>query len=203
VQTFEPGEQVFFHGHPSWRSILDYYAKGLFLAIAAGAIAGIVTAIVNGHVQVGWIIVAVVAVFIVALLVGVIKLVSTTYAITSRRLTINSGLLRRDMHETRLERVQNVNLTQSLLERFLRIGTVDFDTAAGAEYDFKFTGVATPKEIVRTVDRALHDLQAAPGQGPTTGARPAAARSSCALSVRSHVKSWSSRPKWPYAAVFW
>ena len=24
-----------------------------------------------------------------------------------------------------------------------------------------------------------------------------------ALSVRSHVKSWSSRPKWPYAAVFW
>ena len=33
--------------------------------------------------------------------------------------------------------------------------------------------------------------------------RPAAARSSPALSVFSQVKSWSSRPKWPYAAVFW
>ena len=33
-------------------------------------------------------------------------------------------------------------------------------------------------------------------------ARPAAARSASALSVRSHVKSASSRPKWPYAAVF-
>src|SRR3954452_11133645 len=32
---------------------------------------------------------------------------------------------------------------------------------------------------------------------------PAAARRVAALSVRSHVKSWSSRPKWPYAAVFW
>ena len=32
--------------------------------------------------------------------------------------------------------------------------------------------------------------------------RPAAARSAAALSVRSQVKSASSRPKWPYAAVF-
>src|SRR3954465_11172865 len=32
--------------------------------------------------------------------------------------------------------------------------------------------------------------------------RPAALRSASALSVRSHVKSWSSRPKWPYAAVY-
>jgi uncharacterized membrane protein YdbT with pleckstrin-like domain len=55
--------------------------------------------------------------------------------------------------------VQNVNATQSLLERMLRVGTVDFDTAAGAEYDFKFRGVARPKEIVRTVDRALRELR--------------------------------------------
>ena len=79
-----------------------------------------------------------------------------------------------------------------------------------------------PQRIVRTVDRAIHERS---GQGPTTrwtgrdrcagapelrcrasrrlrpdGAAspsPAAARSAAALSVRSHVKSWSSRPKWP------
>ena len=39
------------------------------------------------------------------------------------------------------------------------------------------------------------------GASPAT-ASPAASRSASALSVRSHVKSWSSRPKWPYAAVF-
>jgi uncharacterized membrane protein YdbT with pleckstrin-like domain len=156
---FEPGEHVFFHGHPSWRSILDHYAKGIFVAVAAGAIAGVVTAIADGHVEVGYVIAAVLAVFALTLLVGLVRLVSTTYAITSRRLTINTGILRRELHETRLERVQNVNSTQSLLERALRIGTVDFDTAAGAEYDFKFSGVAAPREIVRTVDRALHDLQ--------------------------------------------
>ena len=35
------------------------------------------------------------------------------------------------------------------------------------------------------------------------GQSPQAERSASALSVRSHVKSSSSRPKWPYAAVFW
>src|SRR4249919_1831133 len=39
-------------------------------------------------------------------------------------------------------------------------------------------------------------------QTAATSASPAAARSRSALSVRSHVKSRSSRPKWPYAAVF-
>jgi uncharacterized membrane protein YdbT with pleckstrin-like domain len=161
---FDPDEQVFFHGHPSWRSILDYYAKGLFLAIAAGAVAGVATAIADGHVTVGWVVAAVLAVFLVMVLFGLVKLVSTTYTITSRRLTINTGLLRRDMHETRIERVQNVNCSQTVLERALRIGTVDFDTAASAEYDFKFIGVGDPREIVRTVDRAIHQLQqAAPG----------------------------------------
>jgi uncharacterized membrane protein YdbT with pleckstrin-like domain len=97
------------------------------------------------------------------IVIGLVRLISTTYTITNRRLTINTGLLRRDMHETRLERVQNVNSIQSFPQRVLQIGTVDFDTAAGAEFDFKFRGVSDPRQIVRTVDRALHELQASGG----------------------------------------
>jgi hypothetical protein len=41
----------------------------------------------------------------------------------------------------------------------LRIGTVDFDTAAEADFAFSFHGVANPRGIVRTVDRALHGLR--------------------------------------------
>ena len=41
-----------------------------------------------------------------------------------------------------------------------------------------------------------------PGYTADSESRPAAARSASALSVRSHVKSRSSRPKCPYAAVF-
>jgi uncharacterized membrane protein YdbT with pleckstrin-like domain len=163
----EPHEQVFFHGHPSWRAILDFYAKGIAGAAVAGIAAGLVTAIANGHVQVGWIVAVVLVCFLVVLLVGAVKRARTTYTITDERLTIDEGLVSRNVQETRLERIQNVNSRQSLLERLLRVGTVDFDTAAGAEYDFAFRGVANPHEIVRTVDRAIRERREPPAEpGP-------------------------------------
>ena len=154
----EPGEEIFFHGHPSWRSILGFYAKGLVGAVLAGAVAGLITAIASNKVQVGWIVAVVLAGFVAVIIAGLIKRLRVTYTISNQRLTIDTGLLSRDLHQTRLERVQNVNASQTLLERFLRVGTVAFDTAAGAEYDFAFRGVAHPNEIVRTVDRALQEF---------------------------------------------
>jgi uncharacterized membrane protein YdbT with pleckstrin-like domain len=159
----EPGEQVFFHGHPSWRSMLDFYLKGLVLAVIVGAIVGVVTRVGSHKVDVGLVIVAVLVVYVLVLVVGFITRIRTTYTISSQRLTIDCGLLSRDLQEARLERVQNVNYTQTMLERFLRIGTVDFDTAAGGEYDFKFRGVANPHAIVRTVDRAHQQTSGTPG----------------------------------------
>lgn len=41
-----------------------------------------------------------------------------------------------------------------------------------------------------------------PGRGCRRTYRPAALRSASTRSVRSQVKSGSSRPKWPYAAVW-
>jgi uncharacterized membrane protein YdbT with pleckstrin-like domain len=155
----EPGELVFFHGHPSWRSMLAFYIRGLLAAILAGVIAGLVTRIANGGVQAGWVGTAVLVIFLIVLLWGLIKRISTTYTITNRRLTIRTGLLSREMHETRLERVQNVNSRQRLIERLLGVGTVDFDTAGGAAYDFSFRGVDNPGQIVRTVDKALHEMR--------------------------------------------
>jgi uncharacterized membrane protein YdbT with pleckstrin-like domain len=158
----EPGEEIFFHGHPSWRSLGLFYVKGLIAVLVAGVIAGLVTRISASHVQAGWVSAAVVAAFIVLLVVGQLRRIGTTYSITNQRLTIQSGILSRDVHQTRLERIQNVNSSQSLFERLLRIGTVEFDTAGESQYDFAFRGVSDPRGIVRTVDRALHVLRGAP-----------------------------------------
>jgi uncharacterized membrane protein YdbT with pleckstrin-like domain len=157
----ERGEQVFFHGHPSWRSMLGFYLKGLLASVLAGATAGIASAIGSSKVHTGWVVAAVLAVFVIVLLTALLRRMQTTYTITDRRLTIDVGLFSKTLHQTRLERVQNVSSRQSLLERMLRVGTVDFDTAAEAGFDFAFRGVSDPREIVRTVDRALHQ------RGPT------------------------------------
>jgi uncharacterized membrane protein YdbT with pleckstrin-like domain len=155
VESESAGEQVLFHGHPAWRSMLEFQAKGLLAMVLAGVIAGLATAVAAGHVQVGWVIVAVVAVFAVVGVVGLIRRRSTTYTITDQRLTIQIGLLSQELHQTQLERVQNVSSRQSLFERLLGIGTVDFDTAAEAGFDFAFRGVSEPRAIVHTVHEAL------------------------------------------------
>jgi uncharacterized membrane protein YdbT with pleckstrin-like domain len=103
------------------------------------------------------VIAAVLVVFLVVIGSGALRRARTTYTITSRRLTIQTGLMARDVHETRLEHVQNVNCHQTPLERLLDVGTVSFDTAGGAAFDFSFTGIEEPHRIVRTLDHALHE----------------------------------------------
>ena len=127
---------VFFHGHPSWRSLALFYLKGLMITLLVGIVAGIASAVADRTVQLGWVIPVVLVVFVVLILAAQLRRLQTTYTITNQRLTIETGLLTRELHETRLERVQNVNSHQTLPQRLLRIGAVDFDTAASAAYDF-------------------------------------------------------------------
>ncbi len=135
--------------------MLGLHARGFLLAVALGALAGILSALAAGHVVAAWVILAVLVVFVSVFVRGALRRRRTTYTITSRRLTIELGLLGREVHETRLEQIQNVNASQSPLERALGIGDVTFDTAGGAAFDFAFRGVADPRRIVHLVDEAL------------------------------------------------
>jgi uncharacterized membrane protein YdbT with pleckstrin-like domain len=157
-----------FQGHPSWRSILAYYLKGLLGVLVLAFLVGLVTRIANGDVSTSLVIgVAVIGVAAV-ILAGFIKRVTTHYTITTRRLHIKRGIIARDIQETRLERVQNVNYSQSFFERILQVGDVDFDTAAGDDFNFVFFGVADPANVVEEVDRATHATQASGlGDEPT------------------------------------
>jgi uncharacterized membrane protein YdbT with pleckstrin-like domain len=164
----EAGEEVFFSGHPSWRSLWAHLLRWLLGAIVVGAVAGVVSRLTEHHWRVWWIVAAIVIVGLIGAVIGQVRRIATTYAITDRRLVIEQGIFSRDVHQTRLERIQNVNTSQSLLERMLRIGDVDFDTAAEAEFQFAFNGVAEPKQIVRTVDRAVHAMRG-DAEPPTSG----------------------------------
>jgi uncharacterized membrane protein YdbT with pleckstrin-like domain len=150
--------------------MLSLHLKGLLSAIVIGVIVGLVSAAVKDKVQVPWVVAAVLVVLVIELLIALIRRLATTYTITNQRLTIRFGLLSRELHETRLERVQNVNSRQGVIDRMLGIGTVDFDTAGGAGFDFAFRGVTDPEGIVHMVDQAVRDLAGANAQpGPASG----------------------------------
>lgn len=141
--------------------MLGFHIKGLLVAILAGAVAGLITRWSSGHVQAGWVAGTVVVVFVLVIGIGVVRRLATTFTVTSRRLLIERGVLSRELQETRLERVQNVVAHQTVRERLLRVGALHFDTAAGADFDFSFHGVANPRGLVRTVDRALREREQA------------------------------------------
>jgi uncharacterized membrane protein YdbT with pleckstrin-like domain len=141
------GEQVIFEGHPSWRAILGFYLKGIVVA----AVLGVIAKLIWGDGEAFLVILIVLA---ITVLIGFIKRVATTYTITNRRLNIKRGIIAKEVQETRLERVQNVNYRQSVYQRLMQIGDVDFDTAATDDYNFVFAGVADPADVVHAVDQA-------------------------------------------------
>ena len=151
-----PGEQIIFEGHPSWRSILGFYLKGLLVAAILGALVALGTRIADDEVNESLVFLVVLLVLGLTVLIGFIKRVATVYTITDRRLNIKRGIISREIQETRLERVQNVNFSQSAFQRVMQIGDVDFDTAAGDDYNFVFAGVAEPADVVHQVDTATH-----------------------------------------------
>jgi uncharacterized membrane protein YdbT with pleckstrin-like domain len=161
----QSGESVIYQGHPSWRAILGFYLKGALV----GAGAGVLAAMIQSSVGLGVLVFAVV--LGVTVLAGFVKRVATVYTVTDRRLNIKHGIVARKVQETRLQRVQNVNYNQSVYQRMMQIGDVDFDTAAGDDYNFVFSGVPQPEQVVERVDRATHgitDLSGAEQQAPGT-----------------------------------
>jgi uncharacterized membrane protein YdbT with pleckstrin-like domain len=147
VKDLHPNEQIIYEGHPSWRSILAYYLKGLAGALVAGAIGYLLDGI-------GLAIGVFLLIEALVLAAGFIRRFATVYTITTQRLRIKRGIIARHVQQTDIERVQNVNTSQSVLERMLQVGTVDFDTAGTGDSDFKFVGVEEPEEVVAAVGQA-------------------------------------------------
>jgi membrane protein YdbS with pleckstrin-like domain len=143
-----PSEEVVFEGHPSWRAILGFYVKGIIVVAIVAVIASLVGA---STLLVTVIVIGGAAVVVLA---GLIRRIATRYTITTRRLNIKHGIVSRDVQETKIERVQDVNYRQTAFQRMLQIGDVDFDTAATDDYNFVFAGVADPGDVVHSVDQA-------------------------------------------------
>ncbi len=143
---------------------MAFYVGGLVLAALVLVVVGLLAD--------SWPLAVIVAAVIagLTLVVGYLRRVSTKYLITTQRLRISRGLVRRSVQETRLDRVQNVNYNQSMLDRLFRVGNVDFDTAGTDDSEFRFEWVNGPETVVRAVDEAIH--QAGASRSPAPGARP-------------------------------
>ena len=145
------GEDEVYQGHPSWRALSGFYLIGLVVALGVFLIFYFLVDSKFLAVLLG------VGLAALVLVVGYMRRVATDYLITSQRLRISRGIVRRRVQETRLDRVQNVNFDQSVFDRMLRVGTVDFDTAGTDDSEFRFEWVNDPEGVVRAVNDAIHE----------------------------------------------
>lgn len=143
-------EHRIFSTSPSWRS---QFGKHMVIVVGAILLGTILVLAVGPEIGIA------AGVVLALLAVGVLwaERSRTTYLVTSQRIQVRQGFLSKEVQQTRLDRIQNVTLDQSVADRMLRIGTVDYDTAGDDGSRFRMTGVANPDALVRLVDRAQRD----------------------------------------------
>jgi uncharacterized membrane protein YdbT with pleckstrin-like domain len=161
------GEAIVWSGRPSWRSMLAFYIKWGLVALVPGVV-GQVIASVSSKDGARWPLwLVTVVLLLVVLLAGWLKRIDTHYMVTNQRINIRTGILSRADHSTSYERLQNVKTYQSLIERMLKVGLVDFDTAAGDDFDFKFVGINDPGGLARQIAELQREAMQAHGTPQT------------------------------------
>jgi uncharacterized membrane protein YdbT with pleckstrin-like domain len=162
------GERILWQGRPSWRAHVSYFVVWIPLALLPVIIAGALRAKDQdtGLPYAQWILISILLV-IVVIAIDAIRRLATFYVVTNERLRVRTGILSRREQTARFDRVQNVSIEQSLMDRLLQVGAVDFDTAGTDERqsDFVFAGISDPQSLVRIVaENSLH-----PGTDRTVG----------------------------------
>jgi len=148
------GEHILWQGRPSWRANMSYFVVWIPLALLPVIIAGILRANDQGtglpYSQ--WLLIALLLVVIVVAY-DALRRYSTLYVVTDQRLRTRRGILARREQTARFERVQNVDVSQSLLDRLFNVGEVVFDTAGSDQSDagIRYMGISDPQRLVHIV----------------------------------------------------
>lgn len=140
-------EAVIWEGHPTWRATLSFHVKGFIVTL--GLFLLIVLVKWTG-VDISSVIPAAVLVAGIALTIGAgwVHRFFTQYAITTKRLHIRVGILAKTESSTNVDRIQNITVRQSPVDRIMKVGSIEFETASDTPSDrFSFIGVNHPQSL--------------------------------------------------------
>ena len=93
--------------------------------------------------------------FFVYFIVRYLKWVSTLYVMTNERVMTKRGILGRDFDDMPLRMITNVDVNQSVGQRFMGYGTVVFSSQSGSRDDVIWKYVPDPIRIRRMVQESM------------------------------------------------
>src|SRR3990170_4562561 len=97
--------------------------------------------------------VVIAAVFVYLLAVVIYRRYSWAYTINGEAIESREGLIARKVRSIRVRDLRNINVNQSLIQRILGVGDVEFSSAGGSGIEVTFRGVDKPLEIKALAQR--------------------------------------------------
>ena len=140
-------ESLIWEGHPTWRATLSFHIRGFIITFVLFFLIVFAKWLGAG---VPLVIPAAVLVVGIALTIGVgwLHRFFTQYTITTKRLNIRRGILSKTESSTNVDRIQNITVKQSPVDRIMKVGLIDFDTAGDESSGrFSFIGVNGPQDL--------------------------------------------------------
>ena len=162
-------ERTIWEGRPTWRAMLSFHIKwiGLTLILFALLIGVDSIGLDVPTSAIGAVLLIGVAITILA---GWIMRFFTQYTITTKRLHIRRGVLSKTESSTNVDRIQNITVKQSPIDRIMKVGSIDFDTAGDNAGDrFSFIGVNDPQDLRERIMHAREDEKAEGRHDPQGG----------------------------------
>lgn len=154
------GEEVLLELHPHWKSLVP---PAFWTIVIWGLAAYLVS--LDPATVLGWIIFGVAAVGWLWLAVApVIRWRFTEYVLTNERLIARAGVIAKRATEIPLERVNDITVTQTVVERMLHCGDIVLESA-GEYGQQRFKDIGDPAAVQKRIYEATEvrkGLEAAP-----------------------------------------
>jgi uncharacterized membrane protein YdbT with pleckstrin-like domain len=99
------------------------------------------------------VLVVIVAVFVYLLAVVTYRRYSWAYMINGDTIESREGLIARKVSSIRVRDLRNINVKQSLWQRLMGVGDVEFSSAGGSGIEVSFRGVSDPLQVKSLAQR--------------------------------------------------
>jgi len=97
--------------------------------------------------------VVVVAVFVYLIAVVIYRRYSWAYSIDNETIESREGLIARKLKSIRIQDLRNINVNQTLVQRIMGVGDVEFSSAGGSGIEVTFRGVDDPLQVKTLAQR--------------------------------------------------
>lgn len=155
-KNLNPNETVALDMHPHW-----WFLAGPVSALAGSIVLGIVVLVRKGDSTawdlLSWVMVVLIALSLLWSFGRYLKWVTTNFVITSQRLIFRQGVFAKSGIEIPLERVNNVNFGQSVLERILGAGDLLIESG-GEDGQQRFTDIRHPDDVQNLIHAQVEAL---------------------------------------------